>query len=116
MKEITDQEKSSLLAKAMGWTISGKIKDQFGGWFVRVQEPGDDWELLESVDVPFDLYTPANMVLAKYAIAWGYINNKQYREWLDIPHQAVGILVGEDGIRLALDNLIDKCNQQSRTE
>ena len=108
--DLTPQEKSVLLARAMGRYVEPMYNDELerqglGGllsWEEIPYKPGHTWELYP---VP-NLYDPANMSLAKRAIAWGWLNISSYQEWLDTPSVAVWILVNGNGISFGLDKLV----------
>ena len=83
---MNDQEKSTLLARAM-------------------KEP-----VMSPEFKPINLYAPANMALARKAIEWGAINHQGFREWLQ-RGGAYQVLVWDDGIAYALDMLVRDINQ-----
>ncbi len=98
----TPREKSVVLAKAIG--RSPEHEQLIPMWMIRLPSVFSDDKELESV--VFDLYEPANMALAKRAIAWGWQNISSYREWLSIPSVAVRVLVNRSGIEWGLDKLL----------
>ena len=113
---MNKQEKSVLLAEMMGWNVSGKIIDQFDKWFVIVQEQGDDWELSENVEHPFNLYDPANMALAWRVLNWAWgipdddpaLVNLELHDW----HEQIAWTVTYDSSpadaqRLWLDRILE---------
>lgn len=86
MTNLTDQQKSVLLAKVMGWRVSEKIKDQYGNWFVIVQEKdADDWLWLKDARYPFSLYREASMALAWRVLNWAWKQHDRMVVTVDEP-------------------------------
>jgi hypothetical protein len=93
--KLTDQEKSVMLARAMGWK---KVNDKF---YMEPHSRGFPDKFWDEAHMNF--YRPANMALAKRAILWGYVNEKEFRKWLR--KYALAILIEDGGFGRALDKL-----------
>ena len=102
---MNDLENSILLAKAMGLKV---MNTQYGDpAFWR----GEDGKLHAA-----NFYSPSNMPLALRAIQWGYKHDQAdggFYDWMHQPVElwrsgAVATLIRENGIREALDVLVNR--------
>ncbi len=108
MNDLTDREKSALLAKAMRWEYET---------IISTHTPNGVLWIYPTNSKPInDLYAPANMHLALRVIQWGYKHDQAaggFYDWLNQPVElwrsgAIATLIRENGIREALDVLVTR--------
>lgn len=108
---MTDQEKSVMLAKAMGWDISLSYNQQ-----CRYITSNGSTELGDVGILPYrnegDLYDPANMALAWRVLNWAITSELGswafLAWWIDL-----GRLSPADAQRLWLDKILELLEQQN---
>ncbi len=111
IKDLTNQEKSVLLAKAVGWKIV------FPPDWCDYDEPFAD--LIDAnhqeIDVllnvypskpwdKFNLYNPSNMYLACHIFRWFYKKHNRLSD--TIAGASLKILIGKGGVRWGLDRIV----------
>jgi hypothetical protein len=96
--KLTDQEKSVMLARAMGWKYKGSMLYDGSGEFDKWIEPQPPIPLMEKPKL--NLYDPANMALARKVFRWAYDMDL----WPGFP---LKILVGKGGWEWGLDRILE---------
>lgn len=130
--EMIDEEKCVILARVMGWTmklgstesegeVNVLIYDGDGEFVTRIfdfagkSEETYFYNALNFGGQNFNgsgFYKLENMPLAKKVIAWGATEKQEFRTWLQ-EGGAYQTLVWDDGIRKALDALLELVTESS---
>ena len=110
---MNDQEKSVMLAKAMGWET--RLPYPARPW--PYIEPDEDTKYLLGIQFVFagDLYLPANMALAKRCLSWSLDEAPEVVRdtMLDYAHSYyLPWLIDEKGQRLWLDKILESIEVQ----